>query len=122
MLVRTNAHDCGNGLPFLVSEPVVLQARGDVATGLVTGNLEPIGWGKMEALGILSLFSKPRFGGFGSDFCSGNIAESWKDRGELVRIAAKRAEESMPGSLALLHRYLMSLVLHPYYCHPTDNL
>lgn len=66
-------------------------------TGLVTGNLEPIGWGKMEALGILSLFSKPRFGGFGSDFCSGNIAESWKDRGELVRIAAKRAEESMPG-------------------------
>ena len=75
----------------------MLQARGDVATGLVTGNLEPIGWGKMEALGILSLFTKPKFGGFGSDFCSGNIAESWKDRGELVRIAAKRAEESMPG-------------------------
>lgn len=96
--------NCCNGLQFLVSEPAVLQARGDVATGLVTGNLEPIGWGKMEALGILSLFSKPRFGGFGSDFCSGNIAESWKDRGELVRIAAKRAEESMPGSLALLHR------------------
>jgi hypothetical protein len=30
-----------------------------VATCLVTGNLEPIGWGKMAALGIDNLFSKP---------------------------------------------------------------
>jgi hypothetical protein len=37
----------------------VCQARGDVATCLVTGNLEPIGWGKMKALGIDHLFSKP---------------------------------------------------------------
>jgi hypothetical protein len=38
---------------------LLLQARGDVATCLVTGNLEPIGWGKMKALGIDYLFSKP---------------------------------------------------------------
>lgn len=36
-----------------------LQERGDVATCLVTGNLEPIGWGKMKALGIDHLFSIP---------------------------------------------------------------
>lgn len=64
-----------------------------MAFGLVTGNLEPIGWGKMSALGILPDFSQPLFGGFGSDFCSGNTAETWKDRAELVRIANKRAAE-----------------------------
>lgn len=48
------------------------QARGDVAVGLVTGNLEPIAWGKMQALGLLEAFSEPHFGGFGSDFCSGD--------------------------------------------------
>lgn len=36
------------------------QARGDVATCLVTGNLEPVGWGKMQALGIEHLFTQPR--------------------------------------------------------------
>lgn len=41
-------------------------------TCLVTGNLQPIGWGKMAALGLKNLFSQPPFGGFGSDFCSGN--------------------------------------------------
>jgi hypothetical protein len=45
------------------------QGRDDVATCLVTGNLEPIGWGKMAALGIEQLFTAPRFGGFGSDHC-----------------------------------------------------
>jgi len=42
-----------------------------VAVGLVTGNLEPIAWGKMQALGLLEAFSEPHFGGFGSDYCSG---------------------------------------------------
>ncbi|GMH46004.1 hypothetical protein BSKO_13968 [Bryopsis sp. KO-2023] len=74
-----------------------LQADPNVATCLVTGNLQPIGWGKMRALGIEHLFSPQPFGGFGSDFCSGNIAESWKDRSELVGIAAKRAEELVEG-------------------------
>jgi phosphoglycolate phosphatase len=50
----------------------VVQGRGDVVTCLVTGNLQPIGWGKMAALGLKDLFSQPPFGGFGSDFCSGN--------------------------------------------------
>ncbi|GFR49030.1 hypothetical protein Agub_g11052, partial [Astrephomene gubernaculifera] len=70
-----------------------LQSVPRAATCLVTGNLEPIGWGKMERLGILELFSQPRFGGFGSDFCSGNTAETWRDRGEFVRIAARKCEE-----------------------------
>ncbi|KXZ54465.1 hypothetical protein GPECTOR_4g530 [Gonium pectorale] len=76
-----------------------LQALPNAATCLVTGNLEPIGWGKMERLGILDLFSSPRFGGFGSDFCSGNTAETWRDRGEFVRIAARKCEE-LHGSVA----------------------
>jgi len=50
---------------------VLFQKRGDVAVGLVTGNLEPIAWGKMQALGLLEAFSEPHFGGFGSDYCSG---------------------------------------------------
>ena len=58
--------------------------------GLVTGNLEPIGWGKMRALGVLSLFPEPLWGGFGSDFCSGDTGEPWRDRGELVRLAKQR--------------------------------
>jgi phosphoglycolate phosphatase len=69
------------------------QAYDHVYTGLVTGNLEPIGWSKMEALGILGLFSNPYFGGFGSDFCSGDTVDTWKDRGELVRIAARRCDD-----------------------------
>ncbi|GMH45923.1 hypothetical protein BSKO_13887 [Bryopsis sp. KO-2023] len=74
-------------------ERIASLADPNVATCLVTGNLQPIGWGKMRALGIEHLFSPQPFGGFGADFCSGNIAESWKDRSELVAIAAKRAEE-----------------------------
>lgn len=62
-----------------------------VVTCLVTGNLEPIGWGKMEALGLFPLFTEPVFGGFGSDHCSGNTEESWRDRAELVRVAYKKA-------------------------------
>ena len=74
-----------------------LQAREDVSVGLVTGNLEPIAWSKMEALGIRHLFSEPAFGGFGSDFCSHDIENGAEDRAELVRIAARRAAASKPG-------------------------
>ncbi len=77
---------------------MLTQARNDVLTCLVTGNLEPIGWGKMRALGLLPYFSEPRFGGFGSDHCSGNTLESWRDREELVRIAAARAKSSAKGA------------------------
>lgn len=64
-------------------------------TCLVTGNLAPIGWAKMRALGVEGLFTCPHFGGFGSDFCSGNTAESWRDRAELIRLAGRRAEEQL---------------------------
>ena len=67
-----------------------MQKRSDVSFGLVTGNLEPIGWGKMKALGIQHLFSQPLWGGFGSDFCSGDTGEPWRDRGEMVRLARQR--------------------------------
>ena len=77
---------------------MLVQARDDVLTCLVTGNLEPIGWGKMRALGLLPYFSEPRFGGFGSDHCSGNTLESWRDREELVRTAAARAKSSAKGT------------------------
>jgi hypothetical protein len=63
----------------------------------VTGNLEPIGWAKMRALGIGHLFTAPPFGGFGSDHCSGDTAEMWRDRQEFVRIAAERAAQRFPG-------------------------
>jgi len=42
----------------------------------------------MEALGLLELFTEPRFGGFGTDFCSGDTEETWKDRTELVRFVS----------------------------------
>ena len=72
-------------------------------TCLVTGNLQPIGWAKMEALGIKHLFSEPFFGGFGSDHCNpDNSDQSWKDRAELVKIAAQKAEKHFPGVLMLL--------------------
>ena len=50
--------------------------------GLVTGNLEPIAWGKMKRFKINQYF---KLGGFASD----NI-----NRTELVKIAIKRAEEN----------------------------
>ena len=76
-----------------------LQARGDVVTALVTGNLEPIGWAKMESLGIKHLFTEPYFGGFGSDYCNpDNSDQSWRDRAELVKIAAQKAHKLFPGT------------------------
>ncbi len=71
------------GVPELLA---ALQQRG-AYTGLVTGNLEPIGWAKMRALGLLPLFSAPLFGGFGSDH---------RERGMLVCIAARRCRELFP--------------------------
>jgi len=70
-----------------------LQKRGDVFTGLVTGNLELIGWAKMKALGIKHLFSEPKSGGFGSDHCSGDISRKMEDRGEQIRIFLRKCEE-----------------------------
>jgi phosphoglycolate phosphatase len=74
-----------------------LQGIHNIKVGLVTGNLEPIAWSKMEALGIRHLFSEPSFGGFGSDYCSHNIENGAADRAELVRIAARRAAATARG-------------------------
>jgi hypothetical protein len=38
-----------------------------------------------------------RFGGFGSDFCSGNTQEMWRDRAEFVRLAGQRAAQHYEG-------------------------
>lgn len=55
--------------PVLHPHAHVGQAHGRAASCLVTGNLEPIGWAKMRALGIEPLFTRPLFGGFGTDHC-----------------------------------------------------
>jgi phosphoglycolate phosphatase len=73
-------------LPGVLSLLEQLQSRGCLV-GLVTGNLEPIGWAKMRALGLHHLFTSPNFGGFGSDH---------SERGELVAIAGRRARELFP--------------------------
>ncbi|MCD4740553.1 HAD family hydrolase [archaeon] len=51
----------------------------NVTLGLVTGNIEAIGWKKLEDVHLKHYFS---FGGFGSDAA---------DRAELVRIALKKS-------------------------------
>ncbi|KAF8378170.1 hypothetical protein HHK36_029507 [Tetracentron sinense] len=93
--VREHAKDVGEGLEVLPGVDFLLQALSsneNVAIGLVTGNLEEIGWLKMEGLGIKKYFTVPNFGGFGSDHI---------DRGHLVKIAADRAEKLFPGGFDL---------------------
>lgn len=53
----------------------------NILMGLITGNLEPIAWGKMRKVNLDQYF---KVGGFGSDHIS---------RTELVRIAIKKAQE-----------------------------
>jgi len=74
-----------------------LHQRSDVHVGLCTGNLEPIAWSKMEALGIRHLFSDPPCGGFGSDYCSNNIENGAADRAQLVATARKRVAAARGG-------------------------
>ncbi len=52
--------------------------RREAFVGLVTGNLEPIAWGKLDKAGIAAYFS---FGGFGSDHI---------DRREMAALAIRR--------------------------------
>lgn len=52
----------------------------------------------MDALGVRHLFTQPNFGGFSTDFCNpDNVGQSWKDRAEFVRIAARKLELQQPG-------------------------
>jgi len=53
----------------------------NILMGLVTGNLEPIAWGKMKKVNLSRYF---KVGGFGSEHIS---------RAELVKIAIKKAQE-----------------------------
>lgn len=84
--------------------------KGNFLCGLVTGNVEEIARKKMKATGIIqtnilstaSPDQKPGtddclsfLGGFGSDFCSGDIDDQtriYKDRGEQIMIAIRRAK------------------------------
>lgn len=53
----------GSGLELLPGVKTLLEKLKDtpnVRTALVTGNLQPIGWAKMDALGIGHLFTEPR--------------------------------------------------------------
>lgn len=47
-----------------------------------------------------TLYAGTRFGGFGSDYCSGNTAEMWRDRSEFVKLAGQRAAQHFPGGSA----------------------
>eukprot|EP00204_Picochlorum_oklahomense_P003954 CAMPEP_0118802808 /NCGR_PEP_ID=MMETSP1161-20130426/12293_1 /TAXON_ID=249345 /ORGANISM="Picochlorum oklahomensis, Strain CCMP2329" /LENGTH=254 /DNA_ID=CAMNT_0006731159 /DNA_START=97 /DNA_END=861 /DNA_ORIENTATION=- len=82
-----------------------LQSMDHVHVGLCTGNLEPIAWAKMDALGLKDMFTTPQFGGFGSDYCSGSLVstDSWKDRAELVRIAYSRGLNQSNGIQRRFH-------------------
>ncbi|KAG1680552.1 hypothetical protein FOA52_014999 [Chlamydomonas sp. UWO 241] len=103
--MNASAEDMAAGIEILPGVKDTLEAikAAGALSCLVTGNLEPIGWAKMTALGIEPLFDHPRFGGFGSDFCSGNVEESWRDRAEFVRTAEKKCLALHPG--ATLRRF-----------------
>lgn len=108
---EANAASAGEGLQTLPGVVDLLQGlkqRPNVLTCLVTGNLEPIGWLKMRHLGLYDCFTAPQFGGFGTDFCSGNSAEMWHDRAEFVRIAGQKAdtiasEKGLPAIVRRVH-------------------
>lgn len=71
-------------IPILpgVKNLLELLIKNGMLLGLVTGNLEPIAWGKLESIKIAHYF---KLGGFGSD----NI-----NRTELVKIAIKKANDN----------------------------
>jgi len=100
-------------LPGVLDQLVELSKRKDeVMCGLVTGNVEGIARLKMRAVGVWDTksLSPPSgmqktwpgteeisfLGGFGSDFCSGNIediARNHLDRGEQIAIATQRCQD-----------------------------
>jgi phosphoglycolate phosphatase-like HAD superfamily hydrolase len=94
-----------------------------VMCGLVTGNVEGIARKKMKAVGIwdTNVLSPPCstqkrwegldefafLGGFGSDYCSGNIDDidrNYLDRGEQIAIAANRCKNLLPDNGSGLKR------------------
>jgi phosphoglycolate phosphatase-like HAD superfamily hydrolase len=86
MIERFNAlipSDTVELLPGVIPLLGALLERG-MFLGLVTGNLEPIAWGKLAKAGIGRYFS---FGGFGSDHI---------DRREMAATAIRRCHEKFP--------------------------
>ncbi len=65
-----------------VKELLKALEKNNILMGLVTGNLEPIGRGKMEKLNLNHYF---KVGGFGNEHIN---------RAELVRIAIKKAQDN----------------------------
>ncbi|KAF4662450.1 hypothetical protein FOL47_006240 [Perkinsus chesapeaki] len=92
---REHADKFGEGLELLPGVRSLLQTLSEtyhdrVVVGLVTGNVESIGWAKMRALGIEQYFTTEpiRIGAFG-----GNDSPY---RTELVRLARSKAEKVFP--------------------------
>ena len=107
-------------LPGVIDTLEAIVARDDFGSnlicGLVTGNVEGIARKKMRACGILAtrvLFKSALdqqewpgeedssfLGGFGSDYCSGDISDRsriFKDRGEQIAVAYRRAKSLLLG-------------------------
>ncbi len=60
-------------LPGVAALLAALSARPGVVTALVTGNLEAIGWAKMDALGLKRHFSTPLVGGCAATWHCGGL-------------------------------------------------
>ena len=109
---------CGiDPLPGVLATLTSLAGRSDVVCGLVTGNVEGIARKKMRSVGVLATGALAPaaveqtwsgeddaafLGGFGSDFCSGDISDMARnhlDRAEQIVIATERARSLLgPGS------------------------
>lgn len=114
-------------LPGVLQHLKTLSAlKENVACGLVTGNVEGIARRKMKSMGIwdtnaLSHASKEQrekktwdgtediafLGGFGSDYCSGDIIDksrNYLDRSEQIAIATRRCRDSLLPEGTVLNR------------------
>ena len=87
----------GIGLKALPGVKEALESLGPPCfhCALTTGNLEPIAWMKMEALGLKSHFDAPLLGGFGSDYWGKDPTKGAEDRAQLLRVAHQRWVEAI---------------------------
>jgi len=108
--------DTGNRLDGISPIPGVMEcltkldSTERVAFGLVTGNVENIGWGKMGALNYpLGPQKKLKggFGGFGSDVLPGgtNPENFGNDRGKQILAGLKKAEGFLPEGHSFTKRF-----------------
>ena len=103
-------------LPGVLDALRALATRDDVICALVTGNVEGIARKKMRSVGVLATGALAPaaaeqdwegeadaafLGGFGSDYCSGDIVDAARnhlDRAEQIVIAARRCRSPSPVS------------------------